>query len=154
MIYLSELPDDNSNNNQDGGYYSSVRHFSTGVPYDLDLSATIRLQNLRRTVTYREKHQNNGENNFQYLCAASSSYSPMSPGLMMANLNAGDTGNLPPERTASMHASFGPRRSGYSNGLQDPLLIMQEEGYLRSESSGSTAMVNNTPDSKSYLNAY
>ncbi|KAG2229961.1 hypothetical protein INT48_000594 [Thamnidium elegans] len=142
---------------RDGEYYSSVRHFSTGVPYDLDPRATIRLQNLRRTVTYREKHNNtsNEENNFHYLCAASSSITPISPNIMMANINnAGDASSVPPERTASMHATFGPRRSRYSNGLQDPLLIMQEEDYLRSESSGSTAIVNNTPDSKSYLNGY
>lgn len=158
LIYLSELPDDNdlangNNNNQEGEYYSSVRHFSTGVPYDLDPRATIRLQNLRRTLTFREKHNNNNteENNFHYLCAASSSVTPISPNLMMNNT----AGGYPPQRTHSMHATFGPRRSNLI-GQQDPLLIMrQEEKYFRSESSGSTAIAtNNTPDSKSYLNGY
>lgn len=147
LIYLSELPD---GDDESGEYYSSIRHFSTGVEYGLDPKGTIRLQNLRRTVTYREKHQpsSNEGNNFQYLCAASSSISPISHNLMM---NAGDP-SVPPQRTASMHATFGPRRTGYSNGLQDPLRLMQEEHY--SESSGSTAIANNTPDSKSYLNGF
>lgn len=145
LIYLSELPDQEEDS---GEYYSSIRHFSTGVPYGLDPKGTIRLQNLRQTVTYREKHAvANEENNFHYLCAASSSISPISPNLMM---NAGDP-SVPPQRTASMHATFGPRRLRYSNMLQDPLL-MQEEHY--SESSGSTAIANNTPDSKSYLNGF
>ncbi|KAI7883829.1 uncharacterized protein EV154DRAFT_568021 [Mucor mucedo] len=148
LIYLSELPE--GDEEESGEYYSSIRHFSTGVEYGLDPKGTIRLQNLRRTVTYREKQQQatKGENNFQYLCAASSSISPLSHNLMM---NAGDP-SVPPQRTASMHATFGPRRLGYSNGLQDPLRLMQEEHY--SESSGSTAIANNTPDSKSYLNGF
>lgn len=160
LIYLSELPDehliDNDNNmNSDGGeqYYSSVRHFSTGVQYDLDPRATIRLQNLRRTVTFREKHHTptSEENNFHYLCAASSSTSPIHPTMIHNNSHAGE--GVPPLRTASMHATYSPRRSRHSNILQDPLLL-QEEEYFRSESSGSTAIVNNTPDSKTYLNGY
>jgi hypothetical protein len=152
LIYLSELPDDtpNEGNLVDPSgeqYYSSVRHFSTGVQYDLDPRSTIRLQNLRRTATFREKHRSPTleENNFHYLCAASSSSS--SP---MYHSNAGD-GGVPPQRTASMHATFSPRRTGYSNPLQDPLLLLQEEDYSRSESSPN---VDYAPDSKTYLNSY
>lgn len=143
LLYLSELPDDELSNNDlsndEGGggeYYSSIRHFSTGVQYDLDPRATIRLQNLRRTLTFREKSRSptsSDENNFHYLCAEASSNSS------------------PPLRTASMHATFNPRRS---RSLQDPLLAMQQdEDYFRSEaSSGSPVVTNNTPDSKTYLN--
>ncbi|KAL9559885.1 hypothetical protein MBANPS3_000210 [Mucor bainieri] len=163
LIYLSELPDEHlmDNKNSDGGeqYYSSVRHFSTGVQYDLDPRATIRLQNLRRTMTFREKHHTptSEENNFHYLCAASSSTSPIHPTMIHGNNNNNNNGHagdgVPPLRTASMHATYSPRRSRYSNILQDPLHL-QEEEYFRSESSGSTAIVNNTPDSKTYLNGY
>jgi hypothetical protein len=155
LIYLSELPEgtlSESNVDPNGEqYYSSVRHFSTGVQYDLDPRSTIRLQNLRRTVTFREKRHTptSEENNFHYLCAASSSSSPV----YHSNNNAGD-GGVPPQRTASMHATFSPRRTRHSNPLQDPLLLLQEEDYFRSESSGSTGNVNNTPDSKTYLNSY
>ncbi|CAO3624756.1 unnamed protein product [Mucor hiemalis] len=159
LIYLSELPDDHGHDNNEGEYYSSVRHFSTGVQYDLDPRATIRLQNLRRTLTFREKSNSvsTEENNFHYLCAASSSVSPVSPNniMMATHPSLGENNNnVPPQRTASMHATFGPRRSRYSNILQDPLHLLQEEDYLRSESSGSTAIANNTPDSKSYLNGF
>lgn len=153
LICLSELPDDTlSENNVDPNgeqYYSSVRHFSTGVQYDLDPRSTIRLQTLRRTVSLREKHHSptSEENNFHYLCATLSS----SPTYHHSDNNAAGDGGVPPLRTASMHATFSPRRTKHSNPLQDPLLL-QEEDYFRSDSTGSTGDVNNTPDSKTYLN--
>jgi hypothetical protein len=155
LLYLSELPDEDllDQHNEGEQYYSSVRHFSTGVPYEMDPRATIRLQNLRKTLTYREKSHTHTteENNFHYLCATSSA-SPIHTSSTVSNpFTLGGGEGVPPLREASMQATFTPRRTRHSNiGLQDPL----QDDFFRSESSGSTAVTNNTPDSKTYLNGY
>lgn len=151
LLYLSELPDEDllDHSNERDQYYSSVRHFSTGVPYEMDPRATIRLQNLRKTLTYREKSHSytTEENNFHYLCGASSSISPLYTYTQSNSFLNTEGAGVPPLRAASMQAKFTPRRP--KNALH-----MQEDDYFRSESSGSTAVTNNTPDSKTYLNAY
>ena len=159
LIYLSELPENDVEDHLDhresnGQYYSSVRHFSTGVPYDLDPRATIRLQSLRKTLTFREKSNSvsTEENNFHYLCAASAGPTVSPSNNMLALFQEGNTNSSgpPPQRTASMHATFGPRKS---NPSQEPLHLLQEEDYYGQEISGTTGY-SNTPDSKSYLNGF